>query len=165
MLGAAHGGQILVSDVVRGLIASDLPPDVTLSSLGLHALRDLQAPEEIFQVVVPGLPARFPALHSLPHHPTNLVVPPSALIGRDEELATVTHTFRGEDARLITLTGPGGSGKTRLALEIAAELLDDFPDGVFFVDLAPVRDPALVLPAVAAVLTSGSSRPRSCATP
>ena len=152
MLGAAHGGQILVSDVVRGLIANDLPPGVTLSSLGPHTLRDLQAPEEIFQVVAPGLPAHFPALRSLPHHPTNLVVPPSALIGRDEELATLTHKFRGEDARLITLTGPGGSGKTRLALEIAAELLDDFPDGVFFVDLAPLRDPALVLPAVAAVL-------------
>jgi predicted ATPase/class 3 adenylate cyclase len=152
MLSAAHGGQILVSDVVRGLVANDLPPGVTLSSLGLHALRDLQAPEEIFQVAAPGLPGRFPELRSLPHHPTNLVVPPSALIGRDDELATVTRTFRDEDARLITLTGPGGSGKTRLALEIAAELLDDFPDGVFFVDLASVRDPALVLPAVAAVL-------------
>jgi predicted ATPase/class 3 adenylate cyclase len=152
MVGAAHGGQILVSDVVRGLITNDLPPGVTLSSLGQHALRDLQAPQEIFQVIAPGLPDRFPVLRSLPHHPTNLVVPPSALIGRDDELATVTRMFRDEDARLVTLTGPGGSGKTRLALEIASELLDDFPDGVFFVHLAPVRDPALVLPAVAGVL-------------
>jgi class 3 adenylate cyclase len=119
MLSAAHGAQILVSDVVRGLVANDLPPGVTLSSLGLHALRDLQAPEEIFQVAAPGLPGRFPELRSLPHHPTNLVVPPSALIGRDDELATVTRMFRDE----TDAPGPGqlragdrrGAGHRRLA--------------------------------------------------
>ncbi len=151
-LGAAHGGQILVSEAVRRLVADDLPPGVTLPSLGRHALRDLQEPEEIFQVVAPGLPDRFPELRSLPHHPTNLVVPPTPLVGRDDELATVTGKFRDEDARLVTLTGPGGTGKSRLALGIAAELLDAFPDGVYFVDLASLRDPALVLPTVAAVL-------------
>jgi predicted ATPase/class 3 adenylate cyclase len=151
-LGAAHGGQILVSDVVRDLIADNFPSGVTLRSLGQHALRYLHEPEEVFQVVAPGVPDHFPALRSLPHHPTNLLIPPTALIGRDDELATVTRTLRDADARLVTLTGPGGSGKTRLALEIAAELLDAFPDGVFFVDLASLRDSALVLPTVASVL-------------
>ncbi|MCD6059681.1 MAG: hypothetical protein K0Q89_3211, partial [Thermomicrobiales bacterium] len=108
--------------------------------------------QEIFQVVAPGLPERFPDLRLLPHHPTNLVAPPTPLIGRDQELATVTRLYRDADARLVSLTGPGGTGKTRLALDIASELIDAFPDGVFFVDLATVRDPALVLASVASVL-------------
>ena len=152
MLGAGHGGQILVSEAMRRLVADNVPAGVTLSSLGRHALRDLHEPEEIFQVVAPGLPDRFPDLRSLPHHPTNLVAPPTPLIGRDQEVATVTRLYRDADARLVSLTGPGGTGKTRLALDIASELIDAFPDGVFFVDLATVRDPALVLPAIASVL-------------
>jgi predicted ATPase/class 3 adenylate cyclase len=152
MLGAGHGGQILVSEAIRRLVADDGRADVTLSSLGLHALRELQAPEEIFQVVAPGLPERFPDLRSLPHHPANLVVPPTPLIGRDQEVATVTRLYWDGDARLVSLTGPGGTGKTRLALDIASELIDTFPDGVFFVDLAAVRDPALVMASIASVL-------------
>jgi predicted ATPase/class 3 adenylate cyclase len=151
-LAAGHGGQILVTEATGHLVVDDLPPGVTLRSLGQHALRDLDVPEEVFQVVAPGLPDRFPDLRSLPHHPTNLVVPPTALVGRDKELVLVTRMLRDEDARLVTLTGPGGSGKTRLALEIAAELLDAFPDGVFFVDLAGLRDPTLVLAAIASIL-------------
>ena len=85
MLGAGHGGQILVSEAMRRLVADDVPSGVTLSSVGHHALRDLHEPEEIFQVVAPGLPERFPDLRSLPHHPTNLVAPPTPLIGRDQE--------------------------------------------------------------------------------
>jgi len=151
-LAAGHGGQILVTEATRHLVAADLPPGVTLRSLGQHALRDLEVPEVVFQVVAPGLPERFPDLRSLPHHPTNLVAPPTALVGRDAELAMVTRMLRDEAARLVTLTGPGGSGKTRLGQEIAAELLDAFPDGVFFVDLAGLSDPTLVLAAIAAIL-------------
>jgi class 3 adenylate cyclase len=117
-LAAGHGRQILVTEATRHLVAADLPPGVTLRSLGRHALRDLEAPEEVFQVVAPGLPDRFPDLRSLPHHPTNLVAPPTLLVGRDGELAMVTRLFRDEDARLVTLTGPGGSGKTRLGQEV-----------------------------------------------
>jgi predicted ATPase/class 3 adenylate cyclase len=152
LLGAGHGGQILASEAMRRLVADDLPAEVTFSSLGHHALRDLDVSEEIFQVVAPGLPDRFPDLRSLPHHPTNLVAAPTPLIGRDLDVATVTRLYRDADARLVSLTGPGGTGKTRLALGIASELIDDFPDGVFFVNLAAVRDPALVLSTIASVL-------------
>ena len=151
-LGAGHGSQIVVTDTMRGLLAGDLPPDVTLRPLGRHALRGLREPEEVFQVIAPGLPDQFPPLRSLPHHPTNLTVPPTPLIGPDTELAAVVQLVRDDGARLVTLSGPGGSGKTRLALEIAADLLDVFPDGVWFVDLTSLRDPALVLPTVASVL-------------
>ena len=152
MLSAGHGGQILVSEAMRRLVADDVPSGVTLSSVGHFALRVPHQSQEIFQVVAPGLPERFPDLRLLPHHPTNLVAPPTPLIGRDQELATVTRLYRDADARLVSLTGPGGTGKTRLALDIASELIDAFPDGVFFVDLATVRDPALVLASVASVL-------------
>lgn len=159
ILNAGHGGQILVSEAVRRLVADDVPAGVTLFSLGLHALRDLDEPDEIFQVIVPGLPERFPDLGSLPHHPTNLVTPPTPLIGRDLEVATVTQLYQDADARLVSLTGPGGTGKTRLALGIASKLMDAFPDGVFFVDLAPVRDPTLVLPTIASVLNVREDSP------
>src|SRR5215213_3343573 len=159
MLGAGHGGQILVSEAVRRLVADTVPPGVRLFSLGHHALRGLDQPEEVFQVVAPGLPERFPDLRSLPHHPTNLMAPPTPLIGRDREMATVTRLYENSAARLVSLTGPGGTGKTRLALAIASELIDAFPDGVFFVDLATVRDPALVLPAIAAVLDLRETSP------
>ncbi len=137
---------------MRRLVVDVVPADVTLTSLGRHTLRTLVQPEELFQVVAPGLPERFPDLRSLSHHPTNLVAPPTPLIGRDQELATVTRLFQDADARLVSLTGPGGTGKTRLALGIAGELIDAFPDGVFLVDLSTVRDPALVLPAIASAL-------------
>src|SRR5215213_3665644 len=159
MIGAGHGGQILVSEAVRRLVADTVPAGVTLFSLGHHALRDLDQLEEVFQVVAPRLPERFPDLCSLPHHPTNLVAPLTSLIGRDRDVATVTQLYQDAAARLVSLTGPGGTGKTRLALAIASELIDAFPDGVFFVDLATVRDPALVLPAIAAVLDLRETSP------
>lgn len=151
-LGIGHGEQILVTEAARGLLSGNLPPDVSLRSLGAHALRGLQDPEEVFQIVAPGLRHDFPLLRSLPHHPTNLVAPPTPLIGRNQELALVTRILGQREARLVTLTGPGGTGKTRLALEAAAELLDAFPAGVFLVDLSALRDPALVLPTVATTL-------------
>ena len=151
LLASGHGGQILLSQAVQQLVRDDLPPDVVLRDLGVHRLRDLQEPEVIFQVVAPGLPESFPSLRSLTGHPTNLTAPPTTIIGRETEIAAVLDRIE-DGARLVTLTGPGGTGKTRLAQEIAAEALGRFPDGVFFVDLSPVRDGADVLPAIASVL-------------
>jgi predicted ATPase/class 3 adenylate cyclase len=151
-LGIGHGEQILVTAAARGLLVGNLPPDVSLRSLGAHALRGLQDPEEVFQVVASGLRHDFPPLRSLPHHPTNLTVLPTPLIGRNDELSLVTRLLGQREARLVTLTGPGGAGKTRLVLEAAAELLDTFPAGVFFVDLSALRDPALVIPTIADTL-------------
>jgi predicted ATPase/class 3 adenylate cyclase len=151
LLTAGHGGQILLTQAVRQLIRDTLPAGVIPRHLGAHCLRDLHEPEEVFQVVAAGLPEQFPPLLSQPVHPTNLAAPPTALIGRELEVAMVLRLL-DEGARLVTLTGPGGTGKTRLALEVAAEALDQYPHGVFFVDLSPLTDPALVVPTIAATL-------------
>lgn len=152
MVGAGYGEQILCSEVVRNLAAEEVAPAISLRSLGPHRLRGLQEPEVIYQVLADGLPGHFPPLRSLPHHATNLTPPPTPLIDREVELALATRLLREQTARLVTLTGTGGSGKTRLAVEAAAELLDVFPDGVFFVDLAGVRDARLVQGVVAETL-------------
>jgi predicted ATPase/class 3 adenylate cyclase len=152
LLAAGHGSQVLLTEVVERLSTGRLPTGVTLRPLGTHRLRDLQDPEEVFQVVDPGLPERFPALRGIPTHPTNLVAPLTDLIGRDEELSDMVRLLGEDGARLVTITGPGGIGKTRLALEVAAEALDRYSDGVFFVDLSPLTDPALVVPTIAATV-------------
>ncbi len=148
LLDASHGHQIVLTQAVQQLVRDDLPAIVSLRDLGTHRLRDLQEPEAIFQLVVPGLPETFPPLRTLPSHPTNLTIPPTSLIGRDAEVASVLRLL-DEEMRLVTLSGPGGSGKTRLAMEIAAEALEHYPDGVFFVDLAPIRAADYVVPTIA----------------
>jgi len=125
---------------------------VVLRDLGTHRLKDLTRPEHIFQVVAPRLPVDFPPLRSLDTRPHNLPAQLTPLIGRAEEVAMVCDRLRRVDVRLLTLTGPGGTGKTRLALQAAAELLDDFTDGVWFVDLAPISDPAMVASTIAQTL-------------
>ncbi|MCD6058137.1 MAG: adenylate/guanylate cyclase protein [Thermomicrobiales bacterium] len=152
LLAAGHGTQIVLTEVVERLVEGALPDGVSLRPLGTHRLRDLQEPDEVFQVVAPGLPDQFPPLQSLPRHPTNLGTPPTALFGREPEIAAVLRLLGSAGARLVTLTGPGGTGKTRLAQEIGAEALDRFPDGVFFVDLSALTDPALVVLTIAATL-------------
>jgi predicted ATPase len=137
--GTGHGGQILVSQTTRDLADLD-----SLRDLGEHRLKDLTAPERIYQLG----DGDFPPLKSL--NQTNLPVQPTPLVGRQHELRQVTDLLRS--GRLLTLTGPGGSGKTRLALQAAAELVEEFPDGVWFVSLAPVVDPLLVLPTLAATI-------------
>ena len=148
---AAWGGEIIVSEVARGLAGDVLPDGASFRDLGVHALRDLEAPERLFQLCAPDLTADFPPPRTVAVETvTNL---PSALtrfIGRTRELREVQALFEHE--RLVTLTGPGGTGKTRLAIEAARGLLERFPDGVWFVALDTITDPALLIPTIAHTL-------------
>jgi predicted ATPase/class 3 adenylate cyclase len=148
--GIGHGGQILLTGATRELVADHLPDGVTLRDLGTHRLRDLQRPERIFQVLHPELPADFPPLASLDALPNNLPLQVTSFIGREKESADVKRLLGG--TRLLTLTGTGGTGKTRLALEAAADMLPEYPDGVWLVELAPLADPSLVAQTVASAL-------------
>jgi predicted ATPase/DNA-binding CsgD family transcriptional regulator len=152
IMSAGHGGQVLLSQTTRDLVEHDLPTDVSLQDMGAHHLKDLQHPSHLFQLLIAGLPADFPPLKTLDTHPHNLPVQSTSLIGREKEVALVQHLLHREDVRLLTLTGPGGIGKTRLGLQVAAELSDRFADGVFFVNLAPLSDPELVVPTIAQAL-------------
>jgi len=136
-----HGGQILLSSASAGLVEDSLPSDSTLRSLGSHRLKDLGRPETIFQLLSPGLQGDFPPLRSLdnPELPNNLPASLGSFIGRVSELQEVRALI--QESRLVTLTGAGGSGKTRLALQAAAEFLDGSGEGVWLVELAPVSDP------------------------
>jgi predicted ATPase/class 3 adenylate cyclase len=149
---AGHGGQVLLSQTTRDLAAQRLPAGATLRAVGAHRLKDLQEPEPLYQLVLPDLPADFPPLKTLDTHQHNLPVQPTPLLGREEQVAAVSGLLRRPDVRLVTLTGPGGIGKTHLALQVAAELVEDFADGVWFVLLSRLVDPDLVLPTVAQTL-------------
>jgi len=148
----AHGGQIVLSGTTAEIVSQSLSNDAALRDLGYHRLKDLGKPEHVFQLEAPFLEAEFPPLASLdnPELPNNLPSVVNALVGRERELSAV-RVLVGS-ARLVTLTGAGGSGKTRLALQVAAELLDTTSDGVWFVDLAPVTDGTQIPAVVAAVL-------------
>ncbi len=152
ILSAGHGGQTLLSEVSYGLVRDNLLDGVTHQDMGEHRLKDLMRPERIFQVVAPNLPNTFPPLKTLDNRPNNLPVQPTHLIGREREIEAVRQRLLNADTRLLTLTGPGGTGKTRLALQVAAEVVDEFTGGVFFIDLAPIRDPALVISEIAQTL-------------
>ena len=134
-----HGDQILVSDAAAGLVVDQLPDGVHLADLGTHRLKDLGRPERVWQVIHPDLPATQAPLRSLDVHRHNLPVQLTPLIGRETDVAALGQLV--SDERLVTLTGSGGVGKTRLALAVAAELLEQFPGGVWFVELASVADP------------------------
>ena len=146
----AHGGQVLVSASVRELAGDDLPAGASLRDLGLYRLRDLERPEHLFQLAHPDLPRDYPPLHSAGARRHNLMLRLTSFVGRERELDELATLLDG--ARLLTLTGAGGSGKTRLAMEVAAAQAERMRDGAWFVDLAPVFDPQLVLKAVAHVL-------------
>jgi len=152
LLAAAHGGQTLLSLATQQLVRDSLPPDVTLRDIGEYYLKDLIRPERVYQVIAPGLTTEFPPLNTLDIRPNNLPIQATRLIGREKELAEVEELLRRSDVRLLTLTGTGGSGKTRLALHIGANLSDEFPDGVYFVGLDAILESSLVAPAISSAL-------------
>jgi predicted ATPase/class 3 adenylate cyclase len=143
---SGHGGQVLASSTTADLIRDDLPDGVAIHDLGRHRLKDLARPERIYQLTVEGLPVEFPPIRSL-ETPTNLPVQRTSFVGREHEVARVKDLLRG--AGLLTLTGAGGSGKTRLALQAARELLGDYRDGVYIAELGPIIDPRLVVSTMA----------------
>jgi predicted ATPase/DNA-binding SARP family transcriptional activator len=148
----AHGGQVVVSQVTAELMRDKLPEHTALRDLGNHRLKDLGHPEHVFQLDLEGLPNEFPPLRTLDHPElnNNLPVQLTSFVGRAKELTEVRRLI--DERRLVTLTGPGGSGKTRLALQVAADLVDDSGDGVWFADLAPLSDQGLVAAVVASAI-------------
>ena len=147
---AGHGGQVLISIATRSLVEGLLPDGVTLRDLGDHRLKDLERPEHLYQLVVPGLESDFPPLRSLGSGINNLPAQLTSFIGRTQEMQQLLGLLRS--SRLVTLTGPGGTGKTRLSLEVAASCLDEFAGGVFFIPLAAISDAELVIPTLASTL-------------
>jgi predicted ATPase/class 3 adenylate cyclase len=147
---AGHGGQVLISDATGVLVTQELPDGVALRDVGTHRLKDLSARERLWQLDIDGLQLEFPPVRSLDGRPNNLPLATTTLIGRTDELAAVGKLLRTR--RLLTLTGPGGTGKTRLALAAAQQGLSDFADGVFFVPLENARDRSSAAAAIAATL-------------
>ena len=156
---AGHGGQIVLSDPTRALVADALPDGVGIRDLGRHALRDVPRPEHLFQLEVAGLPSEFPALRTATATIGDLPPRLTSFIGRDAELRELADLLA--ERRLVTLTGPGGIGKTSLAVETARAVADRFPDGAWFVPLADVEDPAAVRSVIARTigLFDGPGRP------
>jgi predicted ATPase/class 3 adenylate cyclase len=150
IMGLAYGGQILLSEVTTKLVGRSLPPECTLADLGDHRLKGVAPVERIFQLCHPDLVANFPPLKSLAVFKHNLPRQPSSFIGRTQELVEIKRLIK--DTPLLTLLGPGGTGKTRLVLQVAEDIIDDYPDGVWLVELAPLTDPELVAERVASAL-------------
>src|SRR5258708_4194646 len=148
--GSAHGGQVVISETTRGIVVDKLPHGLRLRNLGAHRLKDLARPEHLYQLIIDGLPDTFPALRTLDAIQNNLPTQLTSFIGRAAEVSEVKRLL--ENTRLMTLTGPGGIGKTRLSLQVAAEVARYFPGGEYFVPLSAVRDPELIASALAQVL-------------
>ncbi|MEO7838165.1 MAG: adenylate/guanylate cyclase domain-containing protein, partial [Anaerolineales bacterium] len=142
IMSAGHGGQILISGATRELVRDALPPNTELLDLGERRLKDLLRPQHLYQFQAPGLPSRFPPLRTLEASRNNLPVQLTSFIGRENEIVEIKQELRRH--HLVTLTGPGGTGKTRLSLQVAADLLDQFHHGVWFIELAPLTDPGLI---------------------
>jgi predicted ATPase/class 3 adenylate cyclase/Tfp pilus assembly protein PilF len=149
LMAAGHGGQILLSLATEELVRDHLPANTALRDMGERRLKDLIRPERVYQVIAPELPADFPPLQTLDARPNNLPAQATPFIGRDSEIRAVKEQLASANVRLLTLSGVGGTGKTRLALQVAADMVDEFEQGVFFVPLAPLSDPGLVLQAIA----------------
>jgi class 3 adenylate cyclase len=149
LLAAGHGGQILLTASAEAVVAGQLPDSISLVDMGSQRLKDLQLPEHVHQLRHPDLQAEFPPLRAL-NASNNLPIQVTSFVGREREIAEVKRLF--EKTRLLTLTGSGGAGKTRLSLQVAAEMMEQNPDGVWLVELAPLSDPNLVPQTVATVL-------------
>jgi len=147
LMSVAHGGQILISNATAELVREQLPPDVTLQDLGEHRLKDLTRPERIFQIVHPELPNDFPPIKTLDAFPNNLPVQLTSFIGREKEINEIIAALK--TSRLVTLTGSGGTGKTRLSTEVGSQLLTSFQHGVWMIELAPLSEESQIIPALA----------------
>lgn len=152
IMAAGHGGQILVSEAAASALDGNLPGGVTLADLGRHRLKDLTLAEHLFQIVEDANTSRFPALRTLDSRPHNLPMQATEFLGREEERSAIRAMLTSPGTRLLTLAGPGGIGKTRLSLQVAAEQLDNYRDGVFFVDLSAEREPSAAFEAVVRAL-------------
>ena len=150
LLSAGHGGQILLSLATEKLVRDRLSPGIVLRDMGERRLKDLVRPERVYALVVPGLSADFPPLKTLDVRAQNLPMQPTSFVGREQEMDDIKGLLRSN--RLVTLTAMGGTGKTRLSLQVGADLIDEFADGVWFVELAPLSDARLVAQALATIL-------------
>jgi predicted ATPase/class 3 adenylate cyclase len=152
LMSAGHGEQTLISQETERLLTGELPANVSLRDLGEHQLKDLIQPEHIYQVNSPDLPCEFPALRALDVRLNNLPTQLTPFIGREHEILSLVELIHNPDVRLVTLTGAGGTGKTRLSLQVASAVFDYFPDGVYFVPLAETSEPDLTVSKIAQVL-------------
>jgi predicted ATPase/class 3 adenylate cyclase len=150
LMSIGHGGQVLLSQASYDLSHTELPSDTSLTDLGSHRLKDLAEPEHVWQLTIAELTSTFPPLRSLDALPNNLPAQRTTLVGREHDIAEVRELLRRH--RLVTLVGSGGVGKTRVALQVGADLLDQYPDGAWFVDFSPITDSELVSSVVAQVL-------------
>ena len=142
VMSTAYGGQILLSNATAELVRGELPEQVSLRDMGEHSLKGLVNPDHLWQPLAPDLPANFPPLQSLKTIPNNLPVQLTSFIGREKEMAEIKQALA--EHRLVTLTGSGGAGKSRLSLQVAADMLDQFPNGIWLVELAPLTEPDLI---------------------
>ncbi len=152
IMAAGHGGQVLMSAVAAHTSQNQLPPGATLRDLGAHRLKDLTLPEHLYQLVHDDIPTEFPDIRTLDSRPHNLPLQTTAFLGRANELSAIQAMLESPATRLLTITGPGGAGKTRLGLQVGAEQLDRFRDGAFFVDLSAERDPDAAYEAIVRTL-------------
>jgi predicted ATPase/class 3 adenylate cyclase len=161
IMAAGHGGQVLLSSAAASLAVDRLPDDVSLRDLGEYRLKDLGRPERVFQLVHPGLDPSFPPLVSLDHGAGGLPAETATFVGRRTERTEIAGLLAEDGVRLLTLSGPGGTGKTSLAIRVAGDVEARYPDGVSFVDLAAADDPESVLIAIGRALGVGEARDRS----
>ena len=147
VMSAAHGGQVLLTQTTQDLLQHELPKDVTLRDMGEHRLKDLRAPQRLYQLSTPDLPQDFPPIKSLDTQPNNLPIQLTSFVGREREIDEIKALLN--TARLVSLTGSGGTGKTRLSIEVGTQELAHFANGVWLIELAPLSDPAQIIPALA----------------